>query len=66
MKYYPVSRRHILPLAIAASLGTLSAPTALAQTEGLVLEEVLVTARKRVESMQDVACLLYTSDAADD
>ena len=30
------------------------------------IEEVTVTARKRSQSIQDVSCLLYTSDAADE
>lgn len=49
-KNTPATRK---PLAIAVALATLAAtPAVLAQD--LVLEEVLVTARKKVEAMQDV------------
>ncbi|MEM9255584.1 MAG: TonB-dependent receptor [Pseudomonadota bacterium] len=42
-------------LALAAGLATvLNAPQTPAQTDPLVLEEVMVTARKRVESLQEV------------
>ncbi|MEM1113957.1 MAG: TonB-dependent receptor [Pseudomonadota bacterium] len=56
MKYARMSRRHALPLAIAAALSTtFQSPTALAQDDMLVLEEILVTARKRIESLQDIS-----------
>ena len=43
------------PLAVAVALSALSAgPTALGQETGMALEEVVVTARKRSESLQDV------------
>jgi iron complex outermembrane recepter protein len=44
-----------LPLsAMAVAVLTATAPVTMAQEEGLSLEEVLVTARKREESLQDV------------
>ena len=43
------------PLAIAVALSAMaSAPAVLSQESKLVLEEVVVTARKRTESLQDV------------
>ena len=30
------------------------------------VEEVIVTANKKVETVQEIPCLLYTPDAADD
>ncbi|GHD09045.1 hypothetical protein GCM10007052_06790 [Halioglobus japonicus] len=43
----------VLACAVAAS--GVTAPQAIAQSERVALEEVIVTARKREESMQDVA-----------
>ncbi len=40
--------------ALALAVTGVMAPSAMAQESGLVLEEILVTARKRVESIQDV------------
>jgi iron complex outermembrane receptor protein len=40
--------------AIAAAIGAVNSPHALAQQEQLVLEEITVTARKREESMQSI------------
>ena len=54
-------------LAVAVSAAVM-ASTLPGGAMGQVLEEVIVTATKRAESVMDVplACLLYTSDAADD
>ena len=58
---------------IAASLlgGALYSPVSFAQlSTSVVLEEIIVTARKRQESLQDVpiaiTCLLYTSPSPRD
>lgn len=47
-------KKHTLALAIAASVGATSLVTTPAFAEGLVLEEVVVSARKRAEDLQDV------------
>ncbi len=53
-----VARRASVPAtslsALAIAVSGAMAPTAVAQEPGLALEEVLVTARKRIESIQDV------------
>ena len=76
-------KKRALTIAIAAATSAISAmmaaPLISAQEGGL--EEIVVTARKQTESLQDVGlavsamsqteiertfCLLYTSDAADE
>ena len=55
--------RITLHLAAAAGLlGAWWAPSALAQTDGRILEEVVVTASKRAESLQDVSFAVSALD----
>ncbi len=58
------TRKPLLMAIAAASLSTgISAPPALAQEEGLGLEEVMVTARRREESLQEVPVAVAVVDA---
>ena len=51
-------------IAVASMLcGLLSTPTVFAQEQSLVLEEIVVTARKRQESLQDVPIAITAFDA---
>lgn len=54
----------LVPLA-AAVTSAFSAPQALAQDEQLTLEEVIVTARKRTESVQDIPASVQALSGAD-
>lgn len=57
----PLSRKPIV-LAIGAALAGLAVPT-FAQDDGLVLEEVIVTAEKRSESLQETPISISAFDA---
>ena len=55
------------PLAAALAVvlaGLTQSPAALAQSEGLVIEEIVVTARKRTENLQDVPIAISAIDEA--
>ena len=72
----PRTQHHVTPIALALAL----VPAMPLMAQQLMLEEVIVTAQKREQSLQDVpiavaamtgekiedTCLLYTSDAADE
>ena len=53
------------PIAAAVAAILFTAPSALAQEEQLTLEEVLVTARKRTESVQDIPASIMAISADD-
>jgi len=63
----PISstRFQLLPLTAAVTSAITSSPEAMAQSEELTLEEVIVTARKRTESVQDIPASVQALSGAD-
>jgi iron complex outermembrane receptor protein len=60
-----MSKQPLLAIAIAAITGSLHTSTVIAQSETLSLEEVIVTARKRSESIQAVPVSVTALSAAE-
>jgi iron complex outermembrane receptor protein len=55
----------LLPITAAVASAFTGSSQAVAQDEGLVLEEVIVTARKRTESVQDIPASIQAISGAD-
>jgi len=58
-----LSKKSSLFLAVTTAITAVSAPTALAQESSFAIEEVVVTARKRSENLQEVPIAISAIDA---
>ena len=61
-------RKHIVTAVAGGTVAMMATPAAIAQDNAVMLEEIIVTARKVQESMQDVpvAVTAFTGSAVDD
>ena len=59
-----LNKKSSLFVAVLAATASIQAPTALSQESGLAIEEVVVTARKRAENLQEVPIAISAIDAA--
>ena len=59
-----LNRKSPLFVAVLAATAATQAPTALSQEPGFAIEEVVVTARKRAENLQEVPIAISAIDAA--
>ena len=59
-----LNRKSPLFVAVLAATAATQAPTALSQESGFAIEEVVVTARKRAENLQEVPIAISAIDAA--
>ena len=57
------SQRKLIWLAVAASMASTAAPVAFAQQSSVAIEEVVVTARKRAENLQEVPIAISAINA---
>ena len=58
-----LNKKSPLLLAVLAATAATQAPTALSQESGFAIEEVVVTARKRAENLQEVPIAISAIDA---
>ena len=58
-----LNKKSPLMLAVLAATAATQAPTALSQESGFAIEEVVVTARKRAENLQEVPIAISAIDA---